>query len=95
MQNGASNPTLSPTFVLQTPPRTGVVWPGQSLNSGITHYGLMSADAQLGMDMDDISSLSSLDAEGDEDDEDASFVDNLLVCRLPSISPCASHLCHR
>lgn len=87
MPNGASNPTLSQTFVPETPPRTRVVGPGQSLNPRITQYGLMSADGQLGIDMDDISSLSSLDAEGDEDDEDASFVDNLLVCRLASRSP--------
>lgn len=76
MANGASNPT-----------RTRVVQPGQSLNLKTTQYGLMSGDEQRGMDMDDVSSLSSLDAKGDEDDEDATFVDNLLVCRLPSRSP--------
>ena len=92
MPNGASDSTLSQTFVPKSPPRTHVAWYGQSSDPNTIQYGRVNGDEQLAMDEDDISSLSSLDADGDEDDEDASFVDHLLVCHLPSRSISASHL---
>ncbi|KAF8344947.1 hypothetical protein F5887DRAFT_236274 [Amanita rubescens] len=79
--NGSSSTTSSRTFLRQTPPRTRATRRGQPLSETTVQNGRMIGDESL-MDVDDVSSLSDLssaDAEGDEDEDEVSFVNDMLI----------------